>query len=114
MTYAPVTLPPLPRKRCPAYYARGVQRYGSKLNMYIVKSPCTGKPLKNGWCAMHQYCLEMLERGARLGYPRMQVNEGLWIGAGIANWEGYAVCYAARQRENVLRAVLRIESEIKE
>jgi hypothetical protein len=77
MIYAPITLPPLPRKQCPAHYATLRMRYGAKRGEYIFPSPCTGRTLKNGWCLTHQYCQELLERGARIGYPRMQVNDGL-------------------------------------
>jgi hypothetical protein len=104
-TYTPATLPPLPRKRCPGIWQRTVTRYGSKQDMYIVPAPCTGKPLKNGWCTLHQHSFELLEKGAQLGYPRMQINIGLWIGSGVGNWEGYAQHYLHRRREQVLHAI---------
>lgn len=109
--YTPLTLPPLPRKRCPFEHARGVWRFRSKLYQYMVKAPCTERTLKNGWCAAHQHCQELLECGARLGYPRMQISEYLLVGSGRANWEGYAVVYINGRREQVQRALLRLEGE---
>lgn len=107
-TYA--RLPQSPRKKCPGIWHRTVTRYGSKQDMYIVPAPCTGKPLKNGWCSVHQHCLEFLEHGARLGYPQMQVNIGLWIGAGVANWEVYAQRYPRKRRDQMLHAIERYEA----
>lgn len=78
--------------RCPFECIKQVTRYGSKQDMYVVPAPCTGKPLKNGWCNEHQLSHELLVLGARLGYPRLQVNIVLWIGAGRGNWE-----YAAQR-----------------
>ena len=105
--YKPVTLPKLPRRKCAYLYLRLIQRYGSKEAMYITSTPCSSKPLKNGWCATHQYVQAFLEQGATIGYPRLQVNEGLWIGAGIAQWEAYAEHYAGRRIQEVLQAIAR-------
>ncbi len=104
-SYTPCDLPPLPRLHCPFECRKTVQRYGSKADLYIVKTPCTGKPLANGWCAWHQSSQELLDWGAQIGYPRLQVNSALWITGGIANWEDYAVCYPASRREQITWAI---------
>jgi hypothetical protein len=80
-----------------------MQRHGSKLDMYVVQAPCKALPLKkNGWCESHQHCQELLDRGAQLGYPRVQLNVCLWVGAGLANWEAYAVRFPAKRRDQVM------------
>jgi hypothetical protein len=96
-------------KHCPFEWSKTVTRYGSKQDFYIVAAPCTGKPLANGWCMIHQYVQEFLDLGARLGYPRLQINEFLWIGAGKENWEYYALVYPRKRREQVMMAVLKVE-----
>ncbi len=102
-----MTLPKLPRRKCAYLYPRTIQRYGSKMDMYVISAPCTSKPLKNGWCATHKYIQAFLEAGAEIGYPRLQVNEGLWIGRGVAQWEAYAQHHAENRRQDVLQAIAR-------
>jgi hypothetical protein len=109
MTYTPIALPSLPRKRCPGEYQRSVTRYGSKRDFYMVPAPCKAAPLKNGWCKEHQHCLALLEQAARLGFPRVQVSEGLWIGEGVGNWEVYAVHHPLKRQEQVMKALLKLE-----
>ena len=101
-TYKPRYLSPLPRRKCAFIYPKCVTRYGSKQDMYVVPSPCTSKPLKNGWCATHQYIQAFLEEGARIGYPRLRVNEGLWIGDGIGGWEAFAQRYPQKRMQEVV------------
>lgn len=110
-TYKPRCLPTLPRKRCAYIYPRHVTRYGSKIDFYVVPAPCTAKPLKNGWCAEHQYIQAFLEEGARIGYPRLRINEGIWIGEGIGGWEGYAQYYSRKRMQDVLQAIARWKEE---
>jgi hypothetical protein len=103
--YTPRCLSPLPRHRCAFIYLRHVTRYGSKIDFYVVPGPCTSKPLKNGWCATHQYCQAFLEQGAKIGYPRLRINEGLWLGAGICGWEAFAQYYAPKHTQEVAQAI---------
>lgn len=90
-------------KRCPFECHKQETRYGSKQDMYVVPAPCTGKPLKNGWCNEHQPSQDLLLLGAQLGYPRMQVNIVLWIGAGRDNWEYAARRFRAERLEQAIR-----------
>ena len=53
-------------------------------------SRCPGKALANGWCEAHQHAQEVLDLGARLGYPRLEVTPHRAIGAGQGCWEAYA------------------------
>jgi hypothetical protein len=53
-------------------------------------SKCRRKALANGWCEAHQHAQEVLELGARLGYPRLEVTPHRAIGAGQGCWEAYA------------------------
>lgn len=104
-TYKPRCLSPLPRKRCAFIYQRHTTRYGSKLDFYVVPTHCTSKPLKNGWCSLHQYIQAFLEEGAAIGYPRLRINEGLWIGEGVSSWEAYAEHYPQKRMQEVVQAV---------
>lgn len=79
--YRPVSLPPLPRKRCPHRVLR---------EKNIIR--CKDKPLAHGWCELHQRSHELLCLGAVLGYPPVEVNQYRSISGGIANWEAYAEC----------------------
>ena len=74
-----------PQAHCPFAYAV-VDRTGS-----IKAVPCQGKPLAyTSWCAEHQHAQTLLDLGARLGYPRIQLTRHRAIGAGRGNWEAYA------------------------
>lgn len=107
-------LPPLPRARCPFECLKRVTRYGSKQDMYILPTRCTGKPLNNGWCSEHRHAQQLLELGANVGYPRLQINIVLWIGEGRANWEAYAVRCPKHRFEQVQHAVRLLKKQAKE
>jgi hypothetical protein len=71
--------------RCPFVYTV-VDRTG-----HIKGAPCQGKTLaRSGWCAEHQQAQTLLDLGAKLGYPRIQVTRHRAIGAGCGSWEAYA------------------------
>jgi hypothetical protein len=53
-------------------------------------SKCRRKALANGWCEAHQHAQEVLDLGALLGYPRLEVTPHRAIGAGQGCWEAYA------------------------
>ncbi len=99
--YVPVTLPPLPRVRCPWQGRRMTLEPGLSGTARITAKPCTGAPLANGWCEQHQYVQQLLDYGHALGYPLVWLNMHLWIGRGCANWEAYAVRYPARRQSQV-------------
>jgi hypothetical protein len=81
-SYTPVTLPKLPRKICPHIH-----------DGY----PCQ-IPLQGGWCKEHARSGQLLELGASLGFPEMELSfdagygkrAARIIGSGIAGWEAYA------------------------
>jgi hypothetical protein len=78
-SYAPVTLPALPRKICP-------------------HTGCIETPLQGGWCKEHVRSGQLLELGATLGYPEVELSfqasygqtASRTIGAGVVGWEAYA------------------------
>jgi hypothetical protein len=59
-------------------------------NGHIKETVCQGKPLAHGWCAEHQAAQTLLDVGARLGYPRIQVTQYRAIDAGRGCWHAYA------------------------
>jgi len=63
---------------------------------HIKTTACRGKPLTNGWCAEHQAAQTLLDVGAQLGYPRIQVTRYRAIGAGRGCWHAYARCAPTR------------------
>jgi Toprim-like len=75
-----------PQARCP-FEQTIVDR-----TRFIKWVPCQGKPLveRSGWCAEHQQAQTLLDIGAQLGYPRIQVTRQRAIGAGRGSWEAYA------------------------
>lgn len=91
--YTPVTLPLLPRKACP----HEVLVNGRAL-------PCRGRPAEHGWCVGHQKSHELLELGAALGYPEVELSfptgyrdgqpttGARIIGESVMGWEAYAEC----------------------
>lgn len=84
----------LPRSRCPFQH----------MTVSGKQQRCTGKPLTpNGWCNEHQKSALLLDMGARLGYPRVELGATA-IGAGLANWEGFA-CYAVTAMNTALPRV---------
>lgn len=85
-SYRPVSLPDLPRKRCP----HTVLTPDGKIH------PCKGKPGASGWCEEHAASHDLLCLGAAIGYPAVTLNQYRSICAGVANWEAYAVCAPQR------------------
>jgi hypothetical protein len=74
-----------PQIRCPFVYTV-VDREG-----HIKGAPCQGKAIaSSGWCTGHQQAQTLLDLGAKLGYPRIQVTRHRAIGAGLGSWEAYA------------------------
>lgn len=86
--YAPVTLPPLPRARCP-HGTITLKRVSDEMSRATPGTTCKGKPLGNGWCEYHTSSHELLALGARLGYPEVYLGARSIL-AGIENWEAYA------------------------
>lgn len=82
-SYVPVTHPALPRKICPHIH-----------DGY----PCFSTPLQGGWCKEHVRSGQLLELGAQLGFPEVELSfdagygkrAARIIGAGIVGWEAYA------------------------
>lgn len=87
--FAPIPFP-VQRTQCP-FERIVVDRKG-----YVKTAPCQGRPLAHGWCAEHQEAQVLLDLGARLGYPRLQLTEYRAVGAGRANWQAYACRAPAR------------------
>ena len=56
----------------------------------IRASRCPGKALANGWCEAHQHAQEVLDLGAHLGYPRLEMTPHRAIGEGKGSWIAYA------------------------
>lgn len=82
-SYEPVTLPRLPRNYCPH------QRDGY---------PCFNTPLAGGWCKEHMRSGQLLELGAQLGFPEVELffdasygkRAARIISVGVTGWEAYA------------------------
>jgi hypothetical protein len=78
-SYVPATLPTLPRKVCPHI-------------------GCLNTPLAGGWCEKHARSGQLLELGASLGYPEVELtflagygkSASRTIVAGVVGWEAYA------------------------
>jgi DNA primase len=83
--YTPGILPALPRTQCPFE----IVFVGSDQHIKAMK--CSGKTLANGWCKAHQHAQQVLELGARLGYPRIALTAHRTIGEGKSHWEAYAI-----------------------
>ena len=74
----------LPRTPCP-FECIVIDR-----GRHIKAVACQGEPLANGWCAVHQEAQTLLDLGARLRYPRVQVTRYRAIASGRGGWEAYA------------------------
>lgn len=85
--YCPVTLPALPRSRCP-HQKMVIVKDGKWEKVKAIA--CAGKPGPTGWCVEHGQAHALLELGAKLGYPCMQLDERRMIEDGVASWEEYA------------------------
>jgi hypothetical protein len=53
--------------------------------------PCKGKVLSNGWCEEHQVSQQILEAGALINYPSVQLGEHRSVGVGKACWEAHVL-----------------------
>ena len=74
-----------PQSRCP-FVCAIADRKG-----HIKGVPCQGKPLAgSAWCPEHQQAQTLLDLGAILGYPRIQLTRHRAIGLGRGSWEAYA------------------------
>jgi DNA primase len=92
--YTPFLLPPLPRAHCPAkcLVERIVQVPHTKQTYREPRLvPCKQKPLTNGWCEEHQLAQKMLDLGALVDYPALQLNQYRGIQDGKATWEEYVI-----------------------
>lgn len=104
-SYAPVTLPKLPRKECPHTHNH---------------TPCKGQVLEHGWCEQHQKSHAFLCLMAQLGYPEVEITfqsgykdgkptmAARIISAGVANCEEYATI---APEEWLMRDMARIRSQ---
>ncbi len=93
-TYTPFLLPPLPRSHCPAkcLVERRVQiPHTTQTYREPRLVPCKQKPLANGWCEEHQLAQTMLDLGALVEYPALQLNQYRGIQDGKATWEEYVI-----------------------
>jgi DNA primase len=81
----PLHLPPAPSRGC-RFELVAVGR-----DHRVRAARCRGKALANGWCETHQHAQEVLELGARLGYPRLELTAHRAVGAGKGCWEAYAM-----------------------
>jgi hypothetical protein len=89
--YVPVSLPNLPRKKCPHQVVSEV-RVSDKMTNAKVGSGCKGIPLAHGWCEYHAPAQDFLEIGARIGYPQLFFgnNKARGVEPGLIQWEAYA------------------------
>jgi hypothetical protein len=86
------TLPPLPRVKCPGQVHTTVDIPGeTKKNRSMTFRECGARALAHGWCEQHKHAALLLDMGAALGYPRVEVSPFNIIPAGMTSWEGYAV-----------------------
>ena len=51
---------------------------------------CKQPALVHGWCEEHAVSAQFLDLGAQLDYPALDLSVYCSIGAGIAEWEGFA------------------------
>lgn len=85
------SLEALPRKHCAGLVLTTTDIPGeTKKNRSQVLRPCTGKPCANGWCEAHKHAALLLDMGAALGYPRVEISDCNVIPAGLVSWESYA------------------------
>jgi hypothetical protein len=113
--YIPCLLPALPRRECPAKCldTRRVAVPHTK-QTYIDPRlvPCKQRPLANGWCEEHQLAQAMLDLGAMISYPRVQLNPHLCLPAGKASWEEHVVCRRKAYLAQDIKLVrLRVEQQ---
>lgn len=84
--YVPVSLPALPRKKCPH---RVINEMSSFTESF---AGCRGQVLAHGWCEYHAPAHDFLEIGAKLGYPQIffGYNKARGVEPGLIQWEAYA------------------------
>ncbi|GER88632.1 hypothetical protein KDW_27940 [Dictyobacter vulcani] len=102
--YQPVTLPALPRSKCP-HQSLEWQHISDKVARPVVRA-CSGMPLEYGWCEEHRASYDLLCLLATLGYPRLELG-ARGIEAGVANAEVYA-CQTSP--EHTLQDIKRIRA----
>lgn len=104
-SYTPFTLPPLTRSRCPHMVIREA-RVSDKIR-HPVSRVCGVPATENGWCQEHRHSYRLLEVGAQLGYPAVELGPLLKSGqgeatrprgiiAGCQNWEAHAELVSAK------------------
>lgn len=106
--YEPTSLPLLPRQACPCYTIDWTDAGSYKKQ---VKLPCHNEPADNGFCSEHQASYDILQIGAKLGYPELQI-PFTWkhktlqrtVHAGLQCWEEHVCTHLsdrprARQEE---------------
>lgn len=108
--YIPLTLPELPRQRCPHEILYMEQEEG---RFYVEAEKCKGKPeIETGWCLYHRYVYEMLQAAAAAGYPEMIIG-ALIIASGVASWEGYAQRHILARHDDIMNRLKRIAARRK-
>lgn len=118
--YRPFTLPALPRRTCPALVVteKNIRVAGTKQVYTALKhARCTGKPLAHGWCEEHSRAAILLDLGAKLGYPEVDIPvygaQGELITtrtilAGVQNWEAYGEKVTRKHLAHDLPAIKRL------
>jgi len=105
--YKPVTLPALPRAKCP-HIVIGSKRISDEISA-PTKALCREPVQSDGWCAYHQPSQELLELLALYNYPEAHLG-ARWIGAGVACAEAYAELVTPEHaRQDIVRIKARYE-----
>jgi hypothetical protein len=90
--YKPVSLPVLPRKRCP-HREITEKRISDEMSSFTESAAgCRGVVQVHGWCEYHADSQKFLELGAKLGYPEIALgpNKERFVMPGLVQWEAYA------------------------
>jgi hypothetical protein len=92
LPYEPVSLPALPRSKCPHREITTKRISDEMLGFAKAAAGCRGQVLANGWCEYHAPSQQFLEMGAKLGYPEIALgpNKERFVSAGVVQWEAYA------------------------
>jgi hypothetical protein len=102
--YHPMTLPALPRAKCPHTVPYEARRR-------LMKSLLCGKPaLAHGWCEEHAISQRFLELGAQLGFPTLDLSPHWSVRAGVAQWEVCAQTWSQESLERDCAVVERMVS----
>lgn len=96
--YEPVSLPALPRSKCPHCEITSVRVSDTMTNPKSAGRGCIGKVLASGWCEEHSIAQTFLELGAKLRYSEVFLGRtgSRGVFAGLIHWEIYAQMTSAR------------------